>query len=448
MALSDNLVFAQFGDSLSDDYPGNATATNPSGLTDPGVSGGDLTCDGTQGITFSYGSAIFAPGTGDFTIAVRATINTSASSGNVLVHLGTSAQFSNELMICQRDSANLSLELTEIYNISTDYAYTTDNAFVIGTPFVLVARRASGVYQLFDGAGNDITAAVVGFDASYSVSDASDVTLGAEYDASRVLDGAESWVVVWDRALTATELANNMNETDLKAAVTGGGSDTTPPTLSSPSGSTTGQTTLGGSVSSDESNGTLYWVVSTSNTSPSVAQIQAGQDSSGTAAADSGSQTVSATGTQNVSATGLTADTTYYFHFQQQDAAANDSTVVTSAAVTTNATRTGSGALAAGASTMSGSGSVVVIRRATLTLKDATGTVTRTNLSGIEYRLRESVGGSVTDDSASQGTLTSDGSGQITLAWTAGGLSAGQNGYFEIWEPVSGFYANGLVQVS
>ena len=117
------------------------------------------------------------------------------------------------------------------------------------------------------------------------------------------------------------------------------GGDSTAPTLSSPTGTKTGSTTGSGSVDTDEGNGTLYWVVTTSSTGPSVAQVQAGQDHTGSAAADSGSQAVSGTGTQNVSGgfTGLTAETTYYAHYQQQDAATNDSTVATSASFTTDA---------------------------------------------------------------------------------------------------------------
>lgn len=114
--------------------------------------------------------------------------------------------------------------------------------------------------------------------------------------------------------------------------------DTTAPTLTSAAGTATIEGATG-SVSTDEGNGTLYAVVTTSATAPSVAQIQAGQDHTGTAAAfavgGGSGQTVSGTGTQNVSATGLDADTEYYWHFQHQDAAANDSTVVTSSSFAT-----------------------------------------------------------------------------------------------------------------
>jgi hypothetical protein len=58
-------------------------------------------------------------------------------------------------------------------------------------------------------------------------------------------------------------------------------------------------------------------VVSTSSTTPSAAQIIAGNDSTGLAAAKAGSQTVSSSGAQSVLATGLTASTTYFAFFVQ-----------------------------------------------------------------------------------------------------------------------------------
>lgn len=115
------------------------------------------------------------------------------------------------------------------------------------------------------------------------------------------------------------------------------GGDVTAPTLSSPTGTYNGPTAANGSVSTDEANGILYWVVTESATKPSVAQIQAGQDNTGSAAPADGSQAVSETGVQEVSASALVAETTYYFHFQHQDAATNDSTVVTSSSFTTPA---------------------------------------------------------------------------------------------------------------
>jgi hypothetical protein len=81
----------------------------------------------------------------------------------------------------------------------------------------------------------------------------------------------------------------------------------------------------------------MYAIVDTSATPPSVAQIQAGNGSGGSAADYSGSQAISSTGTKTFNATGLTPSTTYYFYFQHQDAATNDSTVSASTSFTTDA---------------------------------------------------------------------------------------------------------------
>lgn len=107
------------------------------------------------------------------------------------------------------------------------------------------------------------------------------------------------------------------------------------PILTSPAGSETGDHDASGSVSTDTANGTLYWIVDTSGTAPSVAQIQAGQGSDGVTADAYGSQSVTATGTQNVSASGLSGATIYDYYFQHQDGSSNDSTVVSSSSFTT-----------------------------------------------------------------------------------------------------------------
>jgi hypothetical protein len=115
--------------------------------------------------------------------------------------------------------------------------------------------------------------------------------------------------------------------------------DATAPTLSSATGTKTGQTTASLSVSTNEGNGTLYWVVDTSATPPSAAQVKLGQDNGGAAADDSGSQAVSTTGVQAISggATGLTAGTGYYAYYMHEDANGNQSSVASSSQFTTDA---------------------------------------------------------------------------------------------------------------
>lgn len=118
-------------------------------------------------------------------------------------------------------------------------------------------------------------------------------------------------------------------------AVQSGATDTTAPVLSSPTGSVTTPTTATVGATTDEGNGTMYAVVTTSATQPSVAQIKAGQDHTSAAAAWAGSQAVASAGAKTLNATGLAQNTTFYAHLVHTDAAANDSNRVSSASFTT-----------------------------------------------------------------------------------------------------------------
>jgi hypothetical protein len=111
--------------------------------------------------------------------------------------------------------------------------------------------------------------------------------------------------------------------------------DTTAPTLSLPTAVAAGTDTVTGGATTNEGNGVLYLVASTSNTAPTAAQIIAGQMHTGAAAAGSGSVGVSSTGAKTLNVSGLTSASQYYIHAVHEDAAGNRSNVVTSAAVTT-----------------------------------------------------------------------------------------------------------------
>jgi hypothetical protein len=107
------------------------------------------------------------------------------------------------------------------------------------------------------------------------------------------------------------------------------------PVLTSPIDTVTGSTTADLGVTTDQDNGTLYWVVTTSSTGPTAAQVKLGQDHTGSAAAASGSQAVSATGAQVANDTGLTANTAYFAHFMHENAATDQSNVATGDGFTT-----------------------------------------------------------------------------------------------------------------
>ena len=111
--------------------------------------------------------------------------------------------------------------------------------------------------------------------------------------------------------------------------------------LTSPSGGTPLSTSTTVSVTTDLGSGTLYWIVSSITSTPSVTQIKAGQMSNGSAAPSSGNQVISSTGSKTGNATGLTAATSYTVFFYQQGPDGSVSVIV-SAAFTTAA---GSGLL-------------------------------------------------------------------------------------------------------
>ncbi|MDD2863132.1 MAG: DUF4347 domain-containing protein, partial [Methylococcales bacterium] len=120
--------------------------------------------------------------------------------------------------------------------------------------------------------------------------------------------------------------------------------DTTPPVFDvAPAASNVLTTTLDLSASIDEA-GTIYYVVVPNNASaPSVEQVLAGQDSTGTVAFKSGNSAVTTTpftGTFNL--TGLTASTDYDVYVVAKDAAGTPNVMVaaTKVDVTTNAVPT------------------------------------------------------------------------------------------------------------
>ena len=99
--------------------------------------------------------------------------------------------------------------------------------------------------------------------------------------------------------------------------------DVLAPTLTSATGAADGATTANGSVSTDEANGTLFYIL-TGNATELVGTVKAAS-----------SQSVTDTGVQNVSATGLTPESDYYYHFVHSDSSDNDSSVVSTAQFST-----------------------------------------------------------------------------------------------------------------
>lgn len=113
----------------------------------------------------------------------------------------------------------------------------------------------------------------------------------------------------------------------------GAAGDVTAPTLTSATATATSGTTATGGVTTDEA-GPAWAVLTTSSTTPSAAQIKAGQNHTGAAASASATATLAVGANSSVFAfTGLTAGQTYWEHVVQDDTAtpANTATPITSA---------------------------------------------------------------------------------------------------------------------
>lgn len=140
--------------------------------------------------------------------------------------------------------------------------------------------------------------------------------------------------------------------------------DTTAPTLTSPTSAPTGQTTGSGSVTTNEANGTLYYLATTNAT-----------ETAATVKASGATLAITSAGSKAVTVAGLAASTTYCIHFVHRDAAGNDSARVSSASFTTSAAGDSTGpVLSAPTGTQTGS-------------TTANGSVSTDEANGTLYRL-------------------------------------------------------------
>lgn len=191
------------------------------------------------------------------------------------------------------------------------------------------ATSAQGVKAVIkDGVGGTVLATITGFPQTAEFTDASGVIrTAANWPGANVLASLTFATSQMCISLGGPSGApyDGSATTIAHLSVVAASADTTAPTLTSPTGTQTGSTTASGTVTTDEANGTLYFLAST-NATETAATVKAAS-----------SQAVSATGSQAVSFTGLTASTTYYAHYCHRDAAGNDSTVANSASFTTAA---------------------------------------------------------------------------------------------------------------
>lgn len=323
---------------------GNATAGNSESATSKALTITGYSFNGTDTISFSLN------GTGTLYTSTTASTETDA------------ADIENGVGAIDTDTDVLS---SGTNNITVSYPNTFDDNWLN-----LVAKSGSEYSNVISNQytfGDIVPRAFV--DANWSVATGSganelDVTIASlpssggatitdvEYD----VDGGDTWTSLGATTGTITitmaaastsygirlrgvNSVGNGLAGNTESATSGSAGDVTAPTLSSPTDAANGQNASTGSVSTNEGNGTLYWVVTTSATAPSAAQVKAGQDNTSTAATASGSQSVSGTGVQTLSPapSGLTASTAYTTHFMHEDAATNQSTVSSASGFTTAA---------------------------------------------------------------------------------------------------------------
>jgi hypothetical protein len=109
-------------------------------------------------------------------------------------------------------------------------------------------------------------------------------------------------------------------------------SDTTPPTLSSITHENIAQTTADLKATSNEAS-TMYYVVSTSSSTPTAEQVI---NNTVTGSVKNGSSAVTANTAKTFNVTGLTAGTTYYYYMVATDASGNKSGVESGSFATNN----------------------------------------------------------------------------------------------------------------
>lgn len=257
-------------------------------------------------------------------------------------------------------------------------SFCVENSWAVGTWLNACVTwdggvNESGIAYYKDGsavAKTAVTSEIKAGSGSINSDAASEFWLMNRVDSARPFLGDVAYVAVWDRVLSASEVADarangplsvgsglvfcwanqqdygpsTFSPTARSTYAAGttpttytdlGTLDVTAPTLTGATATTTGATTASGSVTTDEASGTLYSVATTSATAPTKAQVKSGQDHTEAAAPWDASQAISSTGAKSVSVTGLTASTAYYLHHMHEDAVGNQSDVATSASFTT-----------------------------------------------------------------------------------------------------------------
>jgi hypothetical protein len=159
--------------------------------------------------------------------------------------------------------------------------------------------------------------------------------VGGENIVFPTTDGSR--ITLWYKCINTTSVEIERRF----ASPAGSGGTASGPSLTTPIDLANETTAASGSVYTNQSDGTLYWVVLlTADTTPSAANVKLGKKSNGsTDAEDSGNQAVTVGGTQSLSPapSGLTAATGYKIVFMHENGDGLQSTVVVGDGFTTAA---------------------------------------------------------------------------------------------------------------
>jgi hypothetical protein len=178
--------------------------------------------------------------------------------------------------------------------------------------FSLVHGTSSTAYYAADTDSSMGTASLSALSPSGTTFDYAVSHVGRRNDSTQHQTDKIHAVLIFNAALSESDWDSLRDDWFTVLLESAGGGD---PTLSSASFTATSDTAGDLTVTTDVAAGTLYAVLTTSATTPSDAQIAAGQDHTGAAAAWDGNDASPTAGANSFSATGLTASTEYWPHF-------------------------------------------------------------------------------------------------------------------------------------
>lgn len=202
----------------------------------------------------------------------------------------------------------------------------------LGTYYLAVGKAVTGIFtHLTDTAigstipnGSTITLKIDGTAITLSWSGGSQV---ATVNDTSITTGRYCSIATYYVSGTAPVVLNFNTTTEFAV-------DNIPPVLTDPVAMASSSSSISVAVSTDENNGNLYAIATTSSTTPSEEDIIAGNDANGTAPSKA-SQTVTSVGTKNINLTGLLAETQYYVYIVHEDVAGNTSNISSPSPVTT-----------------------------------------------------------------------------------------------------------------